>query len=173
MRNDSMREAGGAHGGRGPWPWWLERIKEQRNTVKSESCRYTKRLEQIVDNPYTKLVGSLEYLELKARGTARQVSFRVRPNPRRKAECTRAQEDRRIREISPWRINRSCAGRRWALAGTSCRRSRRLLAWRRHSLAGRSCRWSSRSGWSGSTEAGWWARGEERASARMKVHLGP
>jgi hypothetical protein len=57
-----MRQAGGANGGRGPWPWWLEHITEQRNTVKSESCRYTKPPEQIVDNPYTGLIGSLEYL---------------------------------------------------------------------------------------------------------------
>jgi hypothetical protein len=59
-----MRQAGGANGVRGPWPWWLECITEQRNTVKSESCRYTKRPEQILDNPYTGLIGSLEYLIL-------------------------------------------------------------------------------------------------------------
>jgi hypothetical protein len=85
--------------------------KNRETQWKSESCRYTKRPEQIVDNPYTRLVGSLEYLQLKARGTALQESFRARPNPRRKQNVTHAQEDRRIREISPWRINRPWGGR--------------------------------------------------------------
>jgi hypothetical protein len=125
MRNDSMWQAGGEHGGRGPWPWWLERIKEQRNTVKSESCRYSRQSLHRVG-----WIPRVPHLELKASGREAQLVSR---RPR--------------------------AGRRRALSGTSCRWGRRLLA-------GRSCWWSSRSGWSGSTEAGWRARGEERASAR-------